>query len=79
MKRSTGLSAAVLGASALVLAGCGAPPEEGGSSAAPEKSDYMGCIVSDSGGFDDRSFNQSSYEGLKAAEAATRPIARSAQ
>ncbi|WP_237740762.1 BMP family lipoprotein [Crystallibacter crystallopoietes] len=69
MKRSTGLSAAVLGASALVLAGCGAPPEEGGSSAAPEESDYMGCIVSDSGGFDDRSFNQSSYEGLKAAEA----------
>ena len=31
-------------------------------------SDYTGCIVSDSGGFDDQSFNQSSYEGLKKAE-----------
>jgi basic membrane protein A and related proteins len=33
-----------------------------------DNSDYNGCIVSDAGGFDDRSFNQSSYEGLKAAE-----------
>jgi basic membrane protein A and related proteins len=69
MKRGTGLSAAVLGASALVLAGCGAPPaEEGSGSPAAEGTDYLGCIVSDSGGFDDRSFNQSSYEGLKMAE-----------
>ncbi|KQO01789.1 MULTISPECIES: BMP family lipoprotein [unclassified Arthrobacter] len=70
--RGTGLSAAVLGVSALVLSGCGAPPAEdapaaGGSSAAAG-TDYLGCIVSDSGGFDDRSFNQSSYEGLKKAE-----------
>ena len=34
----------------------------------PTASDYTGCIVSDSGGFDDQSFNQSSYEGLKKAE-----------
>lgn len=68
-KRGTGLSAAVLASAALVLSGCGAPPEEGGSSAAPSAVDYTGCIVSDAGGFDDRSFNQSSYEGLKKAEA----------
>lgn len=75
--RGTGLSAAVLGVSALVLSGCGAPPEEtpaagGGASAEASteaNSEYLGCIVSDAGGFDDRSFNQSSYEGLKKAEA----------
>ncbi len=69
--RGTGLSAAVLGVSALVLSGCGAPPAEessGGGASADAGSDYLGCIVSDSGGFDDRSFNQSSYEGLKKAE-----------
>jgi basic membrane protein A len=65
--RGAALSAAVLGASALILSACGAPPaEEAGGSG--ENSDYLGCIVSDSGGFDDRSFNQSSYEGLKKAE-----------
>jgi basic membrane protein A len=70
IKRGTGLSAAVLGASALVLTGCGAPPAEQGGSGSPaaEATNYLGCIVSDSGGFDDRSFNQSSYEGLKMAE-----------
>ena len=68
IKRGTGLSAAMLGASALVLAGCGAPPAETEGSPGAEGADYLGCIVSDSGGFDDRSFNQSSYEGLKMAE-----------
>ena len=59
----------MLGASALALAGCGAPPaEQASGSPAAEATDYRGCIVSDSGGFDDRSFNQSSYEGLKMAE-----------
>ena len=58
---------ATLGASALLLTACGAAPEAGSPSTA-EASDYTGCIVSDSGGFDDQSFNQSSYEGLKKAE-----------
>jgi len=74
------LPAAVLSVSGLLLTGCGAPPEEGESNAGGESkvstdpdvggdnSDYLACIVSDEGGFDDRSFNQSSYEGLKAAE-----------
>ena len=38
--------------------------------AGSDNNDYKACIVSDEGGFDDRSFNQSSYEGLKAAEKA---------
>lgn len=55
---------ATLGVAAL-LAGCASAPEEGGGStdgaAAP---DFLPCIVSDSGGFDDKSFNQLGYEGL---------------
>lgn len=77
LSRGTGLSAAVLGVSALVLSGCGAPPAEtpaagGGTSAeasSAANTEYLGCMVSDEGGFDDRSFNQSTYEGLKKAEA----------
>ncbi|GAB4099011.1 BMP family ABC transporter substrate-binding protein [Sinomonas halotolerans] len=57
---------ALAGVSALVLAGCGAAPESSGPEASA--TDFTGCIVSDSGGFDDQSFNQSSYEGLKKAE-----------
>lgn len=53
---------ALIGAGALALAGCAAAPEEtdeGGSA-----SDFVPCIVSDAGGFDDKSFNQLSYEGV---------------
>ncbi|MBT2515116.1 BMP family protein [Arthrobacter sp. ISL-30] len=57
---------ATASAAGLLLTGCGAPPEAGpGGNTA---SAYTGCIVSDSGGFDDQSFNQSSFEGLKKAE-----------
>ena len=63
--------AALSGAVALALAACGSAPEEteetagGGETAAAI--DYKACIVSDAGGFDDRSFNQLSYEGTKKA------------
>lgn len=65
--RRLSAAAAVLGVSALALSACGAAPEEKKSDAAA-KTDYTACMVSDEGGFDDRSFNQASYEGLKAAE-----------
>lgn len=49
------------------LAACASAPEE--SDSASSASDFVPCIVSDAGGFDDRSFNQLSYEGVvKAAE-----------
>lgn len=48
----------MIAASALVLSACGSG--EGGESG----SDYLACMVSDSGGWDDQSFNQSSREGL---------------
>lgn len=57
---------AAIGASALVLAGCAAAPDEGDGDGGAA-SDYLPCMVSDSGGFDDKSFNQLGYEGLEAA------------
>jgi len=46
-----------------LLAACGqAPSAEKTNTSA--KSDFLPCMVSDSGGFDDHSFNQLGYEGL---------------
>ena len=55
--------------SMLALAACGAPPEDGGSTSAAgaDNSDFLACMVSDEGGFDDRSFNQLAQEGLEMA------------
>ncbi|WP_028047433.1 BMP family protein [Cellulomonas sp. URHE0023] len=65
--------AALGGALALALAACGSAPEDDSSSAsstaAAGSSDFKGCIVSDSGGFNDKSFNESGLNGLKAVEA----------
>jgi basic membrane protein A len=49
-----------------LLAGCGQAPASN-SDSTEAASDFLPCIVSDAGGFDDKSFNQSSYEGLKEA------------
>lgn len=71
LKRSATVGTAAVGVMALLLTGCGeAPPNAsgGGTAGGDKKSDYLGCIVSDSGGFDDQSFNQSSYEGLQKAK-----------
>jgi basic membrane protein A and related proteins len=61
--------AVALGA-ALLLTGCAAAPEAPNASesdAAAPVVDIQPCIVSDEGGFDDRSFNQLGAEGLRAA------------
>ena len=72
--------AAALGATALVLAACGEEPDdteddtvEPGASPTEEMTeepaaDFVGCMVTDEGGVDDKSFNQSAYEGLVAAQ-----------
>ncbi|WP_345801829.1 BMP family ABC transporter substrate-binding protein [Microbacterium sp. AZCO] len=56
----------------VALAGCASAPEESESSGAATGAAVAGfkpCMVSDAGGFDDKSFNQLGYEGLqKAAE-----------
>jgi basic membrane protein A and related proteins len=66
---------AVAGVAAVALAACGSPPPEnppgsestatGSASQDPAKKDFKACMVSDSGGFDDKSFNQTSYKGLQ--------------
>jgi basic membrane protein A len=62
--RAASLPIALIAAAA--LAGCGAAPEPGATSAAA--SDYCARMVTNSGGLQDRSFNQSSWEGLQRAE-----------
>ncbi|WP_295779605.1 BMP family protein [uncultured Microbacterium sp.] len=61
----------MIGAAAL-LAGCGAAPESNGASGAAGGSVVDGftpCIISDDGGWNDRSFNQSAKEGIDKAAA----------
>ncbi|WP_291040419.1 BMP family ABC transporter substrate-binding protein [Herbiconiux sp.] len=66
------LTAGILsGAVALVLAGCAPAPSSGGggSTAGPEAGgDYCARMVTNSGGLEDRSFNQSSWAGLQEAQ-----------
>ena len=50
------------------LVACGEAPEETDSGSSSESSsDFLPCIVSDAGGFDDKSFNQLGYEGVEQA------------
>ncbi|WP_040157580.1 BMP family ABC transporter substrate-binding protein [Nigerium massiliense] len=56
---------------ALVLGGCAQPPSAspsagGSNTPAPgaTPSDFLACMVSDNGGFDDKSFNETSHKGL---------------
>jgi len=65
---------AVVAVSALALAACSSAPEDETSSTATaaattapvESIDFVPCMVSDAGGFDDKSFNQSGFDGLVA-------------
>ncbi len=58
---------ALIGTSSLVLAGCAAAPEDNEGGGTGESSDFIPCMVSDAGGFDDKSFNQLGLQGLTAA------------
>ncbi|MEP6816484.1 MAG: BMP family ABC transporter substrate-binding protein, partial [Marmoricola sp.] len=74
MRHATKIIAAA-GAVALLAAGCGSKPastNNGGTAAGGKK--LNACMVLDTGGVDDRSFNQSSYAGLTAATKANPDI-----
>ena len=60
---------AVVATAGLLLAGCGSKPSSssGGSSTASSSPKFTACMVLDTGGVDDRSFNQSSWAGMQAA------------
>lgn len=55
----------VSAAAAFALAACGTPPEESGGSASGDAADFLGCMVTDQGGIDDRSFNAAAWAGLE--------------
>ncbi|WP_308014420.1 MULTISPECIES: BMP family ABC transporter substrate-binding protein [unclassified Rhodococcus (in: high G+C Gram-positive bacteria)] len=65
LSRATLSTVAVASAFTLVTA-CGSAPEDSASGGS-DSGDFTPCMVSDSGGFDDKSFNQLSYEGLQTA------------
>ncbi|WP_448003787.1 BMP family lipoprotein [Agromyces bauzanensis] len=65
VRRWIGYGATLIAAS-VALAGCAPAPESGGSDDASESCVRM---VTNSGGLEDRSFNQASWEGLQDAEA----------
>ena len=59
--------AAILGVAALALGACGGDGDSTGSDGAAEQIDYTACLVSDAGGWDDKSFNESAMDGLQQA------------
>ena len=77
--RNVSAAFALLSASALVLSGCAAAPEDEPTAAATATAteteeaapaiDYLACAVSDEGSWNDKSFNESVYDGLLKAEA----------
>ncbi len=51
-----------------LLSACGTAPDDTKTdSASGSNKDFLPCMVSDAGGFNDKSFNQLSFEGMKAA------------
>jgi basic membrane protein A and related proteins len=63
---------AALGAVALLAAGCAKPSSS--TTTSTTTSHFLGCMVTDTGGINDKSFNQSSWEGMQAAAAANSKI-----
>lgn len=63
--RKAGLTGLVAAGVVALLAACGSAPTS--TSTAGANSKYLPCIVSDQGGFNDRSFNQLGLEGVQEA------------
>ena len=61
--------AALVAAGALGLAGCASAPSSSSSASASKSTGpaFKACMVSDAGGFDDKSFNQAGFQGLNRA------------
>jgi basic membrane protein A len=67
ISRSSAAKALSLAAvSALVLSGCAAAPDD--ATVEPGSVDFLACAVSDEGNWNDKSFNEAVYTGLKQAE-----------
>jgi basic membrane protein A len=80
--KKTLAASAVLTVAGLLAAACGSSTSNtsgsssasakasGGSSSASTAGKFLGCMVTDTGGIDDRSFNASSWQGMQEAQAA---------
>jgi basic membrane protein A len=69
----TALSVAACVAAVLLAAGCGSsttPASSASSTAKATGAKFLACMVADTGTIDDRSFNESAWNGMQAAEAA---------
>lgn len=62
------IALAAAGIMAVALTGCGSAPEKGGSASGDGGKKIKACLVSDNGGFQDQSFNQSAHEGMEKAK-----------
>ncbi len=76
VKHSAWATMALAVSAALAIAGCGSSSSPASTSTtsapavAPAAAKFLGCMVTDTGGIDDRSFNASSWAGMQAAVAA---------
>ncbi|MFB9727821.1 BMP family ABC transporter substrate-binding protein [Haloechinothrix salitolerans] len=55
---------AAIGAIAVAVTACGEPPPANEPGAEQSESDFLACMVTDEGGVDDKSFNETSWNGL---------------
>jgi len=77
VKHSALATAALAVSATLVIAACGSShsaastsTSTASSTAAASSAKFLGCMVTDTGGIDDRSFNASSWQGMEAAQTA---------
>ncbi|HYB16264.1 MAG TPA: BMP family ABC transporter substrate-binding protein, partial [Streptosporangiaceae bacterium] len=77
MKHSAWATAALAASTMLAIAACGSSTSSASSStsssatgSAATSAKFLGCMVTDTGGIDDRSFNASSWQGMQAAASA---------
>ncbi len=65
--RKAALASVALLATSAALTACGSAPDDKADNGSKITTDFLPCIVSDAGGFDDKSFNQLSFEGAQKA------------
>ena len=74
MRATTLKAVAALGALAMLTAACSSNPSggssSGGSSTSASSASFKACMVTDTGGINDKSFNAASWAGMQAAKAA---------
>jgi basic membrane protein A and related proteins len=82
VKHTAFISAAAIVAASLAIAACGSssssapssssksPTSAAASNSAAASSKFVGCMVTDTGGINDKSFNQSAWQGMQEAAAA---------